>query len=252
MTVLDPSARHTSNGALVPRHVGVIMDGNRRWARAQRLLEVSAGHRVGAEHLSHLLAWLSARGIDHASVYVLSADNIRKRDARELEVLFHLIETTVPERVRAAERWQLHVSGDLDLLPGPTQDALRRAEEETRGRPGHLTLAIGYDARVDILAALRRAVTALPEDKGEQLTVDAVSQQLAGGPVKDIDLIIRTGGDSRTSGFFPWQSTAAELFVASCPWPAFTEKDLDVALEYYEKTRHPCLGRRCTSETSSL
>lgn len=221
----------------VPRHVGVIMDGNRRWARAQRLLDPSAGHRVGAEHLSHLLDWLAVRGIEHASVYVLSADNIRRRDARELDVLFTLIETTIPERVRAAERWQLHISGDLELLPASTQDALRQAVEETRDRPGHLTLAIGYDARADIIAAVRRAVSSLSAADVDQLTVDAVSAQLAGGPVKDIDLIIRTGGDSRTSGFFPWQSRAAELYVASCPWPAFTERDLEDALTFFARRR---------------
>lgn len=243
MAVLETSARRTSDGAVTPRHVGVIMDGNRRWARAQRLLDVSTGHRVGAEHLSQLLGWLAARGIDHASIYVLSADNIRKRNARELDVLFTLIETTIPERVRAAERWRLHLSGDLDLLPGAVRDALRNAAEETRDRPGHLTLAIGYDAHADILAALRRAVSHLPAGEVEQLSVDAVSQQLAGGPVKEIDLIIRTGGDSRTSGFFPWQSSAAELYVASCPWPAFTESDLEDALAYFAMKRSGASGR---------
>ncbi|MGO1200429.1 MAG: polyprenyl diphosphate synthase [Dermabacteraceae bacterium] len=237
MTAPDVSARLTPSSVAMPRHVGVIMDGNRRWARAQHLLDPSAGHRAGAEHLSRLLGWLAARGIEHASVYVLSADNIRRRDARELGVLFALLETTIPERVRAAERWQLHVSGDLSLLPGPTQRALRKAVEETRGRPGHLTLAIGYDARADMAAALRRAVSALPEADVEQLTVAAVTAQLAGGPVKDIDLIIRTGGDSRTSGFFPWQSRAAELHVASCPWPAFTESDLEAALTFFAAKR---------------
>lgn len=237
MTAPDASARLTPSSAAMPRHVGIIMDGNRRWARAQQFLDPSAGHRVGAEHLSRLLGWLAARGIEHASVYVLSADNIRRRDARELDVLFGLIETTIPERVRAAEIWQLHVSGDLSLLPGPTQSALRKAVEETRDRPGHLTLAIGYDPRADILAALQRAVSALPGSDVEQLTVDAVSEQLAGGPVKDIDLIIRTGGDSRTSGFFPWQSRSAELHVASCPWPAFTESDLEDALTFFAVKR---------------
>lgn len=213
------------------------MDGNRRWARAQRHLDVSFGHQVGAEHLSDLLEWLAARGIDHASAYVLSADNIHKRDAREVSFLFGLIETTIPQRVRAAKRWRLHVSGDLELLPTSTRKALTEAVEETRDRPGHVTLAIGYDAHADIVGALRRAVSQLPASDAVELSVEAVSQQLAGGPLKDIDLIIRTGGDSRTSGFFPWQSRAAELYVAQGPWPAFTEKDLDAALAYYAKKR---------------
>lgn len=234
-----PDLRSSSHGVdpALPRHVGLIMDGNRRWARAQRHLDVSFGHQVGAEHLSNLLEWLAAREIDHASAYVLSADNIRKRDAQEISFLFGLIENTIPQRVRAAKCWRLHVSGDLELLPSSTRNALLEAIEETRDRPGHLTLAIGYDAHADILAAVRRAVAQLPAGDAAEFSIEAVSRQLAGGPLKDIDLIIRTGGDSRTSGFFPWQSRAAELYVAQSPWPAFTEEDLDAALAYYAMKR---------------
>lgn len=221
----------------MPRHVGLIMDGNRRWARAHGHSDVGAGHRAGAEHLTDLLQWLAPRGIDHASAYVLSADNIRKRSSLEVGFLFRLIENVIPERVRAAERWRLHVSGDLDLLPPTTRQALLDAVDETCERPGHLTLAIGYDARSDILAALRRAVTALPGTDAADLSVEAVSKHLSGGPTKQIDLIIRTGGDARISGFFPWQSTRAELYVAQCAWPDFREPDLDAALAHYAAVR---------------
>ncbi|WP_193106659.1 polyprenyl diphosphate synthase [Brachybacterium sp. FME24] len=231
------SATQVQVGAPRPRHLGLIMDGNRRWARAEGLADISEGHRAGAEHLTDLLAWASARGIDHVSVYVLSADNIRKRDSLEMQFLFALIETVIPDRVRAAERWQLHISGDLELLPSSTRDALLTAVQDTKDRPGHLTLAIGYDAHQDILDALRRAVTDLPSGDPSSLTVEMISSRLAGGPVKDIDLIIRTGGDSRTSGFFPWQSKSAELYVSPGPWPAFTERDFDEALAYYAARR---------------
>lgn len=213
------------------------MDGNRRWAKAQRHVDPSLGHKAGAEHLSSFMAWLSARGIDHASAYVLSADNIRKRDPQEVRYLCTLIEEVIPQRVEAAQSWQLHVSGDLDLLPAPSRAALERAMQETAGRPRHLTLAIGYDAHTDIVSAVQRAVSQLDVDAVEGLTVDAVSAQLAGGPVKDIDLIIRTGGDTRTSGFFPWQTKNAELYVVQHPWPAFSETDLDDALGYYGAKR---------------
>ena len=213
------------------------MDGNRRWARAQRHFDVSLGHKAGAEHLSSFMAWLSARDIDHASAYVLSADNIRKRDPGEVRYLFTLIEEIIPQRVEAALNWRLHVSGDLELLPAPARAALERAMQETADRPRHLTLAIGYDARADIVSAVQRAVSQLDVGAVEGLTVDTVSAQLAGGPMKDIDLIIRTGGDSRTSGFFPWQSKSAELYVVQHPWPAFSESDLDDALSYYGAKR---------------
>ncbi|MFC0674045.1 polyprenyl diphosphate synthase [Brachybacterium hainanense] len=219
----------TQRSRHLPVHVGLIMDGNRRWARAHGERGTSFGHQAGAEHLSNVLSWLAARGIDHVSAFVLSADNIRKRGRLEVEFLFSLIEHVIPERVRATERWSLHVSGDLDLLPESTRTALAEMIDETRGRPGHLTLAIGYDARDDILAAVRKTITG----GSEMLTVDAVTQNLAGGPVKDIDLIIRTGGDSRISGFFPWQSKMAELYVVEHPWPDLTDSDLDDALAFY-------------------
>jgi len=233
----DAMVRHDHSAIPRPRHVGVIMDGNRRWAVSRGLLSASLGHKVGAEHLSTFLAWLSARDIDHASAYVLSADNIRKRAPHEVAYLFTLLEEIIPRRVEAAQSWQLHVSGDLDLLPAPARAALERAMHETAGRPRHITLAIGYDAHADIVSAVQRAVSQLDAGELDGLTVDAVSAQLTGGPVKDIDLIIRTGGDSRTSGFFPWQSKSAELYVVKHPWPAFTEADLDDALSYYGARR---------------
>ncbi|MGO2314254.1 polyprenyl diphosphate synthase [Brachybacterium tyrofermentans] len=237
MEVRDASSRPAPLAAPRPRHIGVIMDGNRRWAKAQRHVDVGFGHKAGAEHLSNFMAWLSARDIDHASAYVLSADNIRKRDSQEVRYLFTLIEEIIPHRVKAAQSWQLHVRGDLDLLPAPARAALERAIQETADRPRHLTLAIGYDAHANIVSAVQRAILHLNAGELDGLTVDAVSEQLAGGPVKDIDLIIRTGGDSRTSGFFPWQTKSAELYVVQHPWPAFSESDLDDALSYYATKR---------------
>ncbi|WP_345081722.1 polyprenyl diphosphate synthase [Brachybacterium paraconglomeratum] len=228
-----------SVAAELPRHVGLIMDGNRRWARARGYADVSTGHQVGAEHLTTVLQWLSVRGIDHASVYVLSADNIRKRSTLEVGFLFHLIETVIADRIHDAERWQLHVSGDLELLPASTRASLERTIDETRGRPGHLTLAIGYDAHADILGALRQAVTDAPDVSAAQFSVESISQHLAGGPNKVIDLVIRTGGDARISGFFPWQSTGAELHVAQCAWPDLAEADLEAALAHYSRARQP-------------
>lgn len=130
------------------------MDGNRRWAKAERHVDVGFGHKAGAEPLSNFMAWLSARDIDHASAYVLSADNIRKRDSQEARYLFTLIEEIIPHRVKAAQSWRLHVSGELDLLPAPARAALERAIQETADRPRHLTLAIGYDAHADIVSAV--------------------------------------------------------------------------------------------------
>lgn len=219
-----------------PQHVGLIMDGNRRWARAAGFVNASIGHKIGANHLGDLLDWLHARGIDHASVYVLSADNIRKRDSAEIAYLCELIRTVVPQRVRDAQWWRLHIAGDLDLLPATCADALRDAQAATADRSGHLTLAIGYDPKQELTEAVRRilrttAVNRFPE--GDHLSA-AITEALPGGPVKDIDLVIRTSGEQRISGFFPWQSQHAEIHVSDKMWPAFTEHDLDMALIDYE------------------
>ena len=214
----------------LPRHVGLVMDGNRRWARAAGYVNPSVGHRHGAEHVEDLLRWCTDWGVDHLTVYVLSAANIRKRPGPELEYLFDLLATVLPDKVVRSRRWQLHVSGDLSLLPDRSQVALRRAVEQTAGRPAHLTLAIGYDGHGDIVEGIREA---LRTAGGARVDVDAITASLPGGPVKDIDLVIRTSGEQRLSGFFPWQSAQAELYVSPKMWPAFTERDFAGALRWY-------------------
>ncbi|NNG38736.1 di-trans,poly-cis-decaprenylcistransferase [Flexivirga sp. ID2601S] len=227
--------RELPPAAARPRHVGLIMDGNRRWARMAGMASPSIGHRVGAEHLGDLLGWLQARDIDHASVYVLSANNIRKRTGEELDYLFTLIETVVPQKVRASGHWQLHIAGDLDLLPVASRAALDAAVAETVHRPGHLTLAIGYDPQQEIVDAVRRLLPCgnLSADD----LPDAITAALPGGPIKDIDLVIRTSGERRISGFFPWQSGRAEIHFSDKMWPAFTEHDLDLALADYARRK---------------
>lgn len=216
----------------LPRHVGVIMDGNRRWARAAGMTRVSLGHRVGADHLEDLLGWLTTRGIRHASVYVLSADNIRKRDHDEIGYLFGLIESVVPEKVKASGEWQLHIAGDTSLLPESCATALENAVSATAGRRSHLTLAIGYDAKQEVVDAVRAVLVA-----GEHPDEAAITSRLPGGPIKDIDLVIRTSGEQRISGFFPWQSQHAEIVFSDKFWPAFDEHDLDLALREFARRR---------------
>lgn len=212
------------------------MDGNRRWAKAAGLARASAGHRVGADHLADLLRWLEVRAIRHASVYVLSADNIRKRDGDEVAYLFQLLETLVPARVRESGEWQLHVAGDLDLLPATCAGALRDAMRDTAGRRSHLTLAIGYDPKQDLVDAVR-GLLADGEIRDSDALVAAIGSRLPGGPIKDIDLVIRTSGERRISGFFPWQSEHAEIVFSDKMWPAFDETDLDAAFAEYGRRR---------------
>jgi len=232
VTTVD-AARRTET----PQHVGVVMDGNRRWARQAGLASASDGHRRGADHIEHLLGWCEARGIEHLSVYVLSADNIRKRSATEIGFLFGLVSDVLPALVTNAGRWSLHVSGDTRLLPERAAAALRDAEEQTAGRPAHLTLAIGYDGREDIMGAIRRAIREGAVDPERGLDPDAITAALGGGPVKEIDLVIRTSGEQRLSGFCPWQTAHAEVHVSQKLWPDFAEADLDRALAQFAAAR---------------
>lgn len=223
----------TGANAVLPAHVGAVMDGNRRWARAAGHANPSIGHQVGADHVEELLAWCVERGIEHLTTYVLSADNIRKRSAREVQFLFDLLSGTLPDLVVRSEEWALHVAGDLEMLPRTARTALESAMRATSDRPRHLTMAIAYDGRADIVEAIRGAIRA----GADATDPAAITQHLGGGPSKEIDLVIRTSGEHRLSGFLPWQTAHSEVVVCDRPWPAFQREDFEAALcEYDDRT----------------
>ncbi|MEI8408656.1 MULTISPECIES: undecaprenyl diphosphate synthase family protein [unclassified Kribbella] len=136
-------------GLPMPRHVAIVMDGNRRWAREAGYDDVRMGHRFGAEHLDLFLSWCGEAGIRCVTAWVASADNIRRRDSAEVDYLMRLAETVLADSVLRDHRWRLHVAGQLDLLPSSTARALKEAVEATRDRvdAGDLTIAIGYSGR---------------------------------------------------------------------------------------------------------
>lgn len=158
----------------LPRHVGVVMDGNRRWARAAGHLDPSVGHKYGADHIEDLLQWCTDWGIEHLTTYVMSADNIRKRPPEQVAFLFELLAGRLPELILSSGRWALHVSGELDLLPASARDALAAAELATADRPAHLTLAVGYDGHGDIVDGIRRALA----EHGPDLDESAITAGL--------------------------------------------------------------------------
>ena len=235
--------RRELRGLPRPAHLGLIMDGNRRWARSVGVDDIRFGHRVGAEHLDRVLGWCARAGIGAVSVYVLSADNITKRDDEQVRFLFGLLGTLIPERIRRSDGvWELHVAGNLDLVPDATARALKEAVAATRGRPRRLTLAVGYDPYGDVVDAVRQVLWDA-SDRGE--SVDDVARALEPeaidarvmAPDDDIDLIIRTSGERRLSGYFPWRSVRAELIFCDVYWPGFRELDLLRALRTYAQRR---------------
>jgi short-chain Z-isoprenyl diphosphate synthase len=229
-------------GATLPRHLAMVMDGNRRWARQMGFEDARVGHRYGAEHLDEVLGWCADIGIEHVTVFVASVDNLRKRDSGEVGNLMRMIEDVVAERLtRPDSRWQVHPAGRLDVLPDSTRNALKLAEEATRdnGEPFHLTIAIGYDGREEIVNAVRSLLEEeaqaghTADDIAQRLTADRIAAHLYTSGRPDPDLVIRTSGEHRTSGFLLWQAAYSELHFCDVYWPGFRKIDFLRALRSY-------------------
>lgn len=229
----------------VPHHVALIMDGNRRWARALGLREIRAGHRHGAAKAVELLDWCAAIGIREVTLWALSLENL-ERPAEEVEAITEIARETLEALARRdrARRMSmsLQVIGRRDLLPERLREAAERGEAETRGRPGlRVTLALGYSGRDELVEAARAAVRSLvadgtaPEDIADALTAERLAAQLYTSGSSDPDLIIRTSGEVRLSGFLPWQSAYSEFYFCEAYWPAFREIDLLRAVRTYQQ-----------------
>ncbi|WP_117211033.1 polyprenyl diphosphate synthase [Allorhizocola rhizosphaerae] len=234
-------------GAPFPRHVALVMDGNRRWARQMGLGDPKLGHRAGGEHLEHVLGWCAGMGIRHVSVFIASVDNMRKRDTDEVDHLMRVIEDVVAERLsRPGSPWQVHLAGRSDVLPDTTRHALKLAQEATRDRGTgfHVTVAIGYDGREEIAGAVRRLLEdaartgATLDDVAQGLTAEGIAAHLDTGGHPEPDLVIRTSGERRMSGFLLWQTAHSELYFCDVYWPGFREIDFLRALRAYAARRH--------------
>ncbi|PTA46309.1 di-trans,poly-cis-decaprenylcistransferase [Micromonospora sp. RP3T] len=220
----------------------MVMDGNRRWARQNGFHDARIGHRYGAEHLHEVLAWCLELGIRHVTVFLASVDNLRKRDAEEVGNLLLMIEEVITHRLtRPGSVWQVKTAGRLDVLPDSTRHALKTAEEATRDKDAacHLTIAIGYDGREEIVNALRSLLdTAWQagqtlDDVAQRLTADQIAAHLYTSGQPDPDLVIRTSGEHRMSGFLLWQAAYSELYFCDVHWPGFRKVDFLRALRSY-------------------
>ncbi len=229
----------------VPQHVALIMDGNRRWARALGLREIRAGHTHGADKAVELLGWCASLGIGEVTLWALSLENL-DRPPEEVEAITEIACATLEalaERDRARPlAMSLQVIGRRDLLPPRLREAAERGEAETHGRPGlRVTLALGYSGRDELVEAARAAVRALIadgtplEDLPEALTADRLAAQLYTRGSSDPDLIIRTSGEVRLSGFLPWQSAYSEFYFCEAYWPAFRQIDFLRAIRTYQQ-----------------
>jgi short-chain Z-isoprenyl diphosphate synthase len=230
----------------VPRHVGVMCDGNRRWARSAGLTDVSSGHRKGADKIFELLDWCRDAGVEVVTLWLLSTDNLVARPESEIEPLLAIIEDTVRELV--AQNWRVKPVGALDLLPAPTAQVLKDASEATADYSGLLVnVAVGYGGRREIADAVRSLLQehatkgTTIEELAEILDVEHIAEHLYTAGLPDPDLVIRTSGEQRLGGFLLWQSAHSEFYFCDAYWPAFRKVDFLRALRSYA-ARHRRFG----------
>ncbi|WP_343996631.1 isoprenyl transferase [Nocardioides dubius] len=221
----------------LPKHIGVMLDGNRRWAKAVGA-DTAHGHRAGAANIEPLLGWSEEVGIEVVTLWLLSTDNLN-RPAAELEPLLVIIEEAVLS-LADQRRWRLHPVGALDLLPQRTAERLKEAEEATRDVDGMLVnIAVGYGGRQEIADAVRsilheaaEAGTSLDE-LARTMSVELINDHLYTKGQPDPDLVIRTSGEQRLGGFLLWQSARSEFYFCEALWPDFRRVDFLRALRAY-------------------
>ena len=221
----------------VPKHVGVMLDGNRRWAKAVGA-DSTDGHRAGAANIEPLLGRCEEIGVEVVTLWLLSTDNLN-RPVAELEPLLNIIGDAV-ESLAVQQRWRLHPVGALDLLPENLAQRLKAAEEQTRDIDGLLVnIAVGYGGRREIADAVRAILlehaargTSL-EELADLMSVELISQHLYTKGQPDPDLVIRTSGEQRLGGFLLWQSAQSEFYFCEAYWPDFRRVDFLRAVRAY-------------------
>ena len=219
----------TKKDVHLPNHIAIIIDGNRRWAK-QHGLPSFEGHRAAVKNLRSVLEYFSEQQIKYVTLYLFSTENW-KRSKLEVKVLFQLLEEMLDKEITELNNRgvKLRHLGRLNELPHRLQIAITRALELTKNNTDMtLSLAINYGGRTEILDAVRRLITdgVLPQNIDEKL----FSSYLYTAGLPDVDLLIRTGGELRTSNFLTWQTVYTEFYFPDILWPDFDKKEVDKAL----------------------
>jgi len=229
-----------------PAHVGVMLDGNRRWARMAGL-DTAQGHQAGAERIADLLTWCEEFDVEVVTLWMLSTDNLH-RAQKEVKDLLEIIANAVSDLAHS-RRWRLQMVGDLDLLPQSISDRLQDAEKHTADISGmHINIAVGYGGRHEIVGAVRNLIEegvaqgVEVEDLADLVTVESITAHLYTKGQPDPDLVIRTSGEQRLGGFLLWQSAHSEFYFCEAFWPDFRRVDFLRALRSYSE-RERRLGR---------
>ena len=215
----------------VPYHMGIIMDGNRRWAR-DRGLTTFQGHKKGYDKLIQVGTWAKEAGVKIITVYAFSTENWN-RSKKEVGYLFNLLKVGLTKEINnfLKEGIRLRVIGKVSELPKDLQAAIKKAETATKDmKEGVLNVAINYGGRLDVVEAVRK----LNKQK-KSITINNISKNIWTADYPDPDIVIRTSGEQRLSGFLTWQVAYSEFLFLKNHWPSFSKKDFDYCLKEYAR-----------------
>jgi len=227
-----------------PHHVGVILDGNRRWSKANPAADgdtsTSRGHKAGAEKIIELLDWCEESKVEVLTIWLLSNQNLARPPA-ELEPLLEIIAETVND-LASRRRWEIRPVGSMELLPANLVEQLNDVASKTKGIKGVLiNVAIGYGGRSEIADAVKSIIKS-PENVGKSpaeiaraISVEEIGRHLYTAGLPDPDLVIRTSGEQRLGGFLLWQSAHSEFYFCEAYWPDFRRVDFLRALRAYSQ-----------------
>lgn len=226
--------------AQLPKHVAVMADGNRRWARMNAPGQpLVAGYRAGADKLLEFVGWCDEVDVEVVTLWVLSTDNLNRSNESELMPLLDVIVDMV-DQLAATDHWAVKPVGALDLLPPGVAARLRAAEERTADNSGmHINVAVSYGGRHELRDAVRSLLAAEAgrgaslADLAQTLEMDDIAAHLYTAGQPDPDLVIRTSGEQRLSGFLIWQSAHSEFYFCEALWPDFRKVDFIRALRSY-------------------
>ena len=222
----------------IPTHVAIIMDGNRRWAR-KRNIDYRLGHKEGAKTLEKIVRYAKKVGIKYITVYAFSTENWR-RTSEEVSALMLLLKTYLDDYGKRAdtENIKVKVLGDISALAPGLQKSIKKCEERTKDNDGiYFSICINYGGRDEIVHAVKKIAQ---DVKDGEIGIDDINEKLMNNylytkEIPDPDLIIRTSGELRTSGFLTWQSVYSEYLFMDKYWPDFSEDDIDFAIKEYQK-----------------
>ena len=230
----------------LPKHIAIIMDGNRRWAKANGL-STKEGHKAGAKNLENIALICNKLGIEYLTVYAFSTENW-KRSEEEVSALMLILKAYLDSFAKRASNYniKINVLGDITRLSAALQKSIKNVIEKTKDNTGLiLNVAFNYGGRLELVNAMKNI--ALKVKNGElnvdDINEDTISNHLYTAGMPDPDLMIRTSKELRTSNFLPWQLVYSEFYFPDVHWPAFSEEDLVKAIEVYQSRNRRFGGR---------